>query len=136
MSYFLSYDSEGNKAEKTSINGQTKTITTGTDENGKAFVSNDGVTTKTVTDDFGRTTEVKTSRGEGNSVFFTNYEYAGGKSENSTTNLVSKLTQKYGSDELVNYEYIYDKNGNITEIKQVLKVCTTITLNSNALKHA
>ena len=130
LSYFLSYDSEGNKVEKTSINGQTKTITTGTDEDGKAFVSNDGVTAKTVTDDFGRTTEVKTSRGEGNSVFFTNYEYAGGKSENSTTNLVSKLTQKYGSDELVNYEYIYDKNGNITEIKQNGKVSNKYTYDS------
>ena len=116
LSYFLSYDGNGNKVEKNSINGQTKTITTGTDENGKSYVSNDGVTAKTSTDDFGRKTEVKTSRGEGNSVFFTDYEYASGKSENSTTNLVSKLTQKYGSDELVNYEYTYDNNGNITEI--------------------
>ena len=116
LSYFLSYDSDGNKVEKTSINGQTKTITTGTDEDGKSYVSNDGVTAKTTTDDFGRTTQVKTSRGEGNSVFFTDYEYANGKDTNSTTNLVSKLTQKYGSDELVNYEYTYDKNGNITQI--------------------
>ena len=44
LSYFLSYDEDGNKVEKTSINGQTKTITTGTDENGKSYVSNDGVT--------------------------------------------------------------------------------------------
>ena len=116
LSYFLSYDSDGNKVEKTSINGQTKTITTGTDEDGKSYVSNDGVTAKTTTDDFGRTTEVKTSRGEGNSVYFTQYEYADGNAENSTTNLISKLTQKYGADELVNYEYTYDGNGNITQI--------------------
>ena len=116
LSYYLGYDSNGNQVEKTSINGQTKTITTGTDENENSFVSNDGVTAKTATDNFGRTTQIKTSRGEGNSVFFTDYEYAGGKSENSTTNLVSKLTQKYGADELVNYEYSYDGNGNITEI--------------------
>ena len=116
LSYFLSYDSDGNKVEKTLINEQTKTITTGTDENGKSYVSYDGVTAKTDTDDFGRTTEIKTSRGDGNSAFFTNYEYASGKSENSTTNLVSKLTQKYGSKELASYEYSYDKNGNITEI--------------------
>lgn len=64
LSYFLSYDSDGNKVEKTSINGQTKTITTGTDEDGKSYVSNDGVTAKTITDDFNRKTEVKTSRGE------------------------------------------------------------------------
>ena len=116
LSYFLSYDSNGNNVEKTSINGQTKTITTGTDEDGESYVSNDGVTAKTTTDDFGRTTEVKTSRGEGNSVYFTQYEYADGNAENSTTNLISKLTQKYGADELVNYEYIYDGNGNITQI--------------------
>ena len=118
LSYFLSYDSDGNKVEKTSINGQTKTITTGTDEDGKSYVSNDGVTAKTITDDFDRKTEVKTSRGEGNSVYFTQYEYADGKAENSTTNLVSKLTQKYGNNELVNYEYFYDGNGNIYRIKQ------------------
>ncbi len=116
LSYYLTYDSEGNKVEKTSINGQTKTITTGTDEDEKSYVSNDGITAKTSTDDFGRKTEVKTSRGEGNSVFFTDYEYASGKTANSTTNLVSKLTQKYGTDELVNYEYTYDGNGNITQI--------------------
>ena len=117
LSYFLSYDSDGNKVEKTSINGQTKTITTGTDEDGKSYVSNDGVTAKTITDDFDRKTEVKTSRGEDNSVYFTQYEYADGKAENSTTNLVSKLIQKYGNNELVNYEYFYDGNGNIYRIK-------------------
>lgn len=116
MSYYITYDSDGNQVEKTSINGQTKTITTGTDENGKSYVSNDCVTAKTTTDDFGRTTEVKTSCGEGNSVYFTQYEYADGKAENSTTNLVSKLTQKYGADALVNYEYTYDANGNITQV--------------------
>ena len=116
LSYYLGYDSDGNKVEKTSINGQTKTITTGTDEDGKTYVSNDGVTAKTTTDDFGRTTQVKTSRGEGNTVYFTQYEYADGNAENSTTTLVSKLTQKYGADELVNYEYTYDGNGNITQI--------------------
>ena len=116
LSYYLGYDSDGNQVEKTSINGQTKTITTGTGEDGKSYVSNDGVTAKTTTDNFGRTTEVKTIRGEGNSVFFTDYEYVSGTEENSTTKLVSKLTQKYGADELVNYEYTYDGNGNITQI--------------------
>lgn len=64
LSYYLGYDSDGNQIEKTSINGQTKAITTGTDEDGKSYVSNDGVTAKTETDDFGRTTQIKTSRGE------------------------------------------------------------------------
>ena len=118
LSYFLSYDSEGNKVEKTSVNGQTKTMTTGADEDGNAFVSNDGVRSEIKTDDFGRATEVKTSRGEGNSVFFTNYEYANVGTTKATTNNVSKLTQKYGTNELVKYEYEYDGNGNITQIKQ------------------
>ncbi len=130
LAYYLSVDEEGNQIEKTSINGQLKTITTGTDKDGKEFVSNDGITAETTTDDFGRKTEVKTSRGEGKSVFFTNYEYANGKAENSTTNLVSKLTQQYGIDELVQYEYTYDKNGNITEIKQNGKTTNKYTYDS------
>ena len=118
LSYFKSYDNDGNQVEKTSINGQVKTITTGTDSDGNTFVSNDGITVDSTTDDFGRTTEVKTSRGEGNSVFFTDYEYANVGTTNATTNLVSKLTQKYGNNEIVNYEYFYDGNGNISSIKQ------------------
>ena len=48
----------------------------------------------------------------------TDYEYADGKAENSTTNLVSKYSQSYGSDSVLSYDYSYDANGNITEIKQ------------------
>ena len=118
LSYYLTYDSDGNQVEKTEINGQIKTITTGTDEDGNSFVSNDGITAKIYSDDFGRTTQVQTSRGEGNSVYFTDYEYADGAEDNSTTNLVSKLTQKYGTTELLNYEYTYDGNGNITQVNQ------------------
>ena len=118
LSYFKSYDNDGNQVEKTSVNGQVKTITTGTDSDGNAYVSNDGITVDSTTDDFGRTTEVKTSRGEGNSVFFTDYEYANVGTTKASTNLVSKLTQKYGNNELVNYEYTYDGNGNISSIKQ------------------
>ena len=106
--------SSGNTVEKTSVNGQTKTITTGTDKDGKSFVSNDGVTNETSTDDFGRTTQVRTVRSDGTLVFNTDYEYADGKAENSTTNLVSKYSQSYGSDSVLSY----DSNGSITEIRQ------------------
>ncbi len=108
LSSYIYYDEEGNPVEKTSINGYVKTITSGTDDDGNAYVSNDGITISTVTDDFGRATSVETSRGEGNSVFFTNYEYASGKETNSTTNLVSKMTHKYGTEEIVSYGYDYD----------------------------
>ena len=117
LSYYLSYDSDGKQVEKTSVNGHIKTITRGSDEN-SSYVSNDGIKVSAITDDFGRATRIITARSEGQSVFFTNYEYANGKTANSTTNLVSKLTQKYGNNELVNYEYTYDGNGNIKEIKQ------------------
>lgn len=56
LSYYLTYDYKGNKVEKTSIKGQTKIITTGIDEDGNSYVSNGGITAKTTTDDFGRTT--------------------------------------------------------------------------------
>ena len=118
MSYYLSYDSDGNRVEKTSVNGQTKTITSGTDNEGNFFVSNDGVTAKTVTDDFGRIKEVKTSREKGISVYNTTYEYASGSAQNSTTNLVKSLTQKFGNTQLLKYEYKYDSNGNITRIEE------------------
>ena len=118
MSYYLSYDSDGNKVEKTDIEGHTKTIITGTDDDGNSFVSNNGMKVSGMSDDFGRTTKIATSCGEGKSVFLSEYEYKNGKSANSTTNLVGKLSQIYGSNQVLKYEYSYNGNGNITEIKQ------------------
>lgn len=92
LTHYIVTDSNGNTVEKTSVNGQTKTITTGTDKDGKSFVNNDGVTNETSTDDFGRTTQVRTVRSDGTLVFNTDYEYTNGKAENSTTNLVSKYS--------------------------------------------
>lgn len=135
LTHYIITDSNGNTVEKTSVNGQTKTITTGTDKDGKSFVSNDGVTNETSTDDFGRTTQVRTVRSDGTLVFNTDYEYADGKAENSTTNLVSKYSQSYGSDSVLSYDYSYDNNGNITEIKQNGKLINKYTYDSlNELK--
>ena len=135
LTHYIITDSNGNTVEKTSVNGQTKTITTGTDKDGKSFVSNDGVTNETSTDDFGRTTQVRTVRSDGTLVFNTDYEYAGGKAENSTTNLVSKYSQSYGSDSVLSYDYSYDNNGNITEIRQNGKLINKYTYDSlNELK--
>ena len=135
LTHYIVTDSNGNTVEKTSVNGQTKTITTGTDKDGKSFVSNDGVTNETSTDDFGRTTQVRTVRSDGTLVFNTDYEYANGKAENSTTNLVSKYSQSYGSDSVLSYDYSYDANGNITEIKQNGKLINKYTYDSlNELK--
>ena len=135
LTHYIITDSNGNTVEKTSVNGQTKTITTGTDKDGKSFVSNDGVTNETSTDDFGRTTQVRTVRSDGTLVFNTDYEYANGKAENSTTNLISKFSQSYGGDSVLSYDYSYDNNGNITEIKQNGKLINKYTYDSlNELK--
>ena len=135
LTHYIITDSNGNTVEKTSVNGQTKTITTGTDKDGKSFVSNDGVTNETSTDDFGRTTQVRTVRSDGKLVFNTDYEYANGKAENSTTNLISKFSQSYGGDSVLSYDYSYDNNGNITEIKQNGKLINKYTYDSlNELK--
>ena len=135
LTHYIVTDSNGNTVEKTSVNGQTKTITTGTDKDGKSFVNNDGVTNETSTDDFGRTTQVRTVRSDGTLVFNTDYEYANGKAENSTTNLVSKYSQSYGSDSVLSYDYSYDANGNITEIKQNGKLTNKYVYDSlNELK--
>ena len=135
LTHYIITDSNGNTVEKTSVNGQTKTITTGTDKDGKSFVSNDGVTNETSTDDFGRTTQVRTVRSDGTLVFNTDYEYADGKAENSTTNLISKFSQSYGGDSVLSYDYSYDANGNITEIKQNGKLTNKYVYDSlNELK--
>ena len=135
LTHYIVTDSDGNTVEKTFVNGQTKTITTGTDKDGKSFVSNDGVTNETSTDDFGRITQVRTVRSDGKLVFNTDYEYANGKAENSTTNLISKFSQSYGGDSVLSYDYSYDANGNITEIKQNGKLINKYTYDSlNELK--
>ena len=50
----------------------------------------------------------------GHHVSGAEYEYGNGKAENSTTNLVSKLSQSYGGDSVLSHDYSYDNNGNIT----------------------
>ena len=57
--YVISYDGELLKTttgdtEKTTINGSTRTITTGTDDDGNSYVQNDKAKITNTTDDFGR----------------------------------------------------------------------------------
>ncbi|MBR1482856.1 MAG: hypothetical protein IJ598_07830, partial [Ruminococcus sp.] len=61
LSYYLSYDSNGNTVEKTAVDNAVRTITKGTDADGNAFVSNDGVTVTSEKDDFGRISSVTTA---------------------------------------------------------------------------
>lgn len=113
LSYHVGYDSDGNTVQKTAVNGQTKVVTSGIDSEGDSFTSYDGVTVNSTSDDFGRTTQVETAKDGIANSFYTEYEYADGTSTNSTTNLISGITQKYGENELVNYGYRYDDNGEV-----------------------
>ena len=108
--------------EKTTINGSERTITNGTDDDGKSYVQNGKAKITSDTDDFGRTTNV-TTKVDNSSKFSVNYSYKNVlDNENNpthrTTNNVNQMIYKLGNDEtpLVEYSYSYDKNGNITEI--------------------
>ena len=119
LSYQIDYDANGNKVEKTSVNGTTKTITTGTDSDGNSFVSNDGITVKTESDDFNRTEKTKLDT-PGNNQFLSEYEYCEYTNDSGThlTNRISKIIQSYNNTDLFDFEYTYDNVGNIKTIKE------------------
>ena len=59
---------------------------------------------------------MKTAKDDISNSFYTEYEYANGTATNSTTNLISGITQKYGENELVNYGYDYNDNGDVSSV--------------------
>ena len=118
LSYNISYDSDGNTVEKTSVGNAVKTIIRGTDDNG-SFVSNDGVRVNSESDDFGRTTKVTTSNSNSNINLNSEYSYLNGTETNSTTKLANSLTQKLENNQLVKYTYDYDDNNNIIQAYEV-----------------
>ena len=111
LTHYIVTDSNGNTVEKTSVNGQTKTITTGSDDDGKSFVSNDGVTNETSTDDFGRVSTVTTKQNKSDTVFTKQYSYYHGSESNSTTNMVGGISYKLSSDRVLDYSYNYNDTG-------------------------
>lgn len=113
--YWLS-NNDNSMSEKININQEVKTYSKGSNDN-TTLVEEDGIKTEISKDSFGRITEIDTSKNNEND-FYSNYEYTNGNESNSTTNQVSKLTQKYKSNEIVNYEYTYDGNGNISSVKE------------------
>ena len=124
--YYVTTNSDGEIIEKTSIYGYDRTIVRGT-LNGESYVESNGITVSKKTDDFDRKTQVKTSRTGYSNVFYTDYEYASGSKTNSTTELVSKITQRRGDFKLSSFEYTYDKNGNITQIMCDGKIIASYT---------
>ena len=116
ITHYIITDSNGNTVEKTSVNGQTKTITTGTDKDGKSFVSNDGVTNETSTDDFGRVSTVTTKQNKSDTVFTKQYSYYHGSESNATTNMVGGISYKLSSDRVLDYSYNYNDTGNVENV--------------------
>jgi RHS repeat-associated protein len=132
LSKYTGYDETGNSVEKVSVGNSTRTISTGTDKDGNSTLNYDGLHSESTTDDFGRTTEKKSYISLSKGEFVTEYGYDGANDENDkyTSNTVKTLTQKFDENSLVNYEYSYDKNGNITEIKQDGNVTNTYKYDS------
>lgn len=116
LTHYIITDSNGNTVEKTSVNGQTKTITTGSDDDGKSFVNNDGVTNETSTDDFGRVSTVTTKQNESDAVFTKQYSYYHGSESNATTNMVGGISYKLSSDKVLDYSYNYTDTGNVENV--------------------
>ena len=116
LSYYLSYDSSGNTVEKTAVGNAVRTITSGTDSDGNAFVSNDGVTVTSEKDDFGRISSVTTANANNSVVLTSAYTYMNGAENHSTTNIMNGIHQTLGNTDLAYYYYGYDANNNITGI--------------------
>lgn len=116
LSKSISHDEDGNTVEKTSVGGVTRTITSGTDDNGEEFVNCDGLQSTKKTDDFGRVTSINTSINSA-APFITTYQYFGGSEENSTSNTVNRLENRYKGNCYAVYNYTYDNNGNITQVR-------------------
>ena len=116
LTHYIITDSNGNTVEKTSVNGQTKTITTGSDDDGKSFVNNDGVINETSTDDLGRVSTVTTKQNKSDTVFTKQYSYYHGSESNATTNMVGGISYKLSSDKVLDYGYNYTDTGNVENV--------------------
>ena len=110
-------DENGNTVEKTEIGNNTRTITSGTDSDGKSFVDYNGLKTTEEKDEFGRTTSILTKGLKDNKDYKVKYTYADGKETNSTSKTVSNLYNTFNDKEVATYSYSYDENGNITQIR-------------------
>ena len=110
-------DENGNTVEKTEIGNNTRTITSGTDSDGKSFVDYNGLKTTEEKDSFGRTTSVLTKGLKDSKDYKVEYTYADGKDTNSTSKTVSNLSSTFNDNEIATYSYSYDENGNITQIR-------------------
>ena len=127
LTHYIVTDSDGNTVEKTSVNGQTKTITTGTDKDGKSFVNNDGVINETSTDDFGRVSTVTTKQNKNDTVFTKQYSYYHGSESNATTNMVGGISYKLSSDRVLDYSYNYNDTGNVENVYENCKKVAVYT---------
>ena len=101
--YLISSDGEllrvvDGETEKTTVNGVKRTITSGTDDDGKSYVQNGSAKVTSDTDDFGRMTKVAT-KVDDSPKFSVNYTYKNVGETNRTTNNVHEMTYKIGEGE-------------------------------------
>ena len=120
-------DENGNTVEKTEIGNNTRTITSGTDSDGKSFVDYNGLKTTEEKDEFGRVTSVLTKSKHSLNVV---NKYIGDENFDDEDNVNANFTDTLSSRNInkqrvlfdgrvvSKYEYEYDNNGNITSIKQ------------------
>ena len=120
-------DENGNTVEKTEIGNNTRTITSGTDSDGKSFVDYNGLKTTEEKDEFGRVTSVLTKSKHSLNVVNKyigdeNFDDEDNVNANSTDTLSSRNINKqrvlFDGRVVSKYEYEYDNNGNITSIKK------------------
>ena len=120
-------DENGNTVEKTEIGNNMRTITSGTDSDGKSFVDYNGLKTTEEKDEFGRVTSVLTKSKHSLNVVNKyigdeNFDDEDNVNANSTDTLSSRNINKqrvlFDGRVVSKYEYEYDNNGNITSIKQ------------------
>lgn len=120
-------DENGNTVEKTEIGNNTRTITSGTDSDGKSFVDYNRLKTTEEKDEFGRVTSVLTKSKHSLNVVNKyigdeNFDDEDNVNANSTDTLSSRNINKqrvlFDGRIVSKYEYEYDNNGNITSIKQ------------------
>ena len=115
-------DENGNTVEKTEIGNNTRTITSGTDSDGKSFVDYNGLKTTEEKDEFGRTTSVLTKGLKDNKDYKVEYTYAKCKDDNLTSKTIGSLTQSFDTETVASYTYSYDGNGNIITVAQDSKL--------------
>ena len=117
--YCCYYNEKGEFVEINSLYGYERKVISGTDESGNSYLVNDDLKLTTEKDKFDRVTSYSQKlNGYNNYNFSTNLTYATSGIGKATNNLVSEYVQSFNENPYTTYKYLYDDNGNITEVKE------------------